>query len=158
MNMAIDYPIKLDIRLCPVWHSDPPKINIGVNGILEQTTLSQAQTFHYEYSASANSTITVELLNKTDADTVPDKGLDKAVIIESVSFFGITDPKFVWLGVYEPNYPEPWATEQRQQGVVLKQQLTNHNYISWNGKWTLTFTVPVFTWIHRVQNLGWVYG
>jgi hypothetical protein len=35
--------------------------------------------------------------------------------------------------------------------------LKNHTYLSWNGKWTLTFDVPVFTWIHRVQNLGWIY-
>lgn len=156
--MIINYPVKLDICLRPVWHNEPPEINIGVDSNISRVILTDTQNFHYEFNSTDQSIITVELLNKTDTDTIPDKGLDKAVVIESISFFGITDPKFVWLGVYEPEYPEPWATEQQQQGVVLKQHLTNHTYIGWNGKWTLTFTVPIFTWIHQVQNLGWIYG
>ena len=104
---------------------------------------------------SNTQTLTVELLNKTNDDTRPDSGLDKAVIIESISFFNITDNRFIWLGEYRPEYPEPWYSEQTVRPEPL---LKNHTYLSWNGKWTLTFDVPVFTWIHRVQNLGWIYG
>jgi hypothetical protein len=155
--MATDYPVKLEIRLRPIWHNLPPEINIGIDNNTEKVTLSTDQTFCFDFTASDTATLTVELLNKTDADTVPDKGLDKAVVIESIGFFGIADPRFVWAGVYEPVYPEPWATEQRNHGVVLQPQLTNQTYLAWNGKWTLTFTIPVFTWIHGVQNLGWIY-
>jgi hypothetical protein len=155
--MAISYPVELDIHLRSIWHNNPPEINIGINDDIQQIILSKDQIFHYEFISDKSSIITVELLNKTDADTVPDKGLDKAVIIESVSFFGISDPKFVWSGIYEPKYPELWATEQRDQGVVLKQRLSPHTYLGFNGKWTLTFSVPVFTWMHTVQNLGWIY-
>lgn len=152
--MAIDYPVKLDIHLRPVWHDNPPKINIGINDDIHQIILSEEHIFHYEFIANASSTLTVELLNKTDADTVPDKGLDKAVVIESVSFFDITDPQFIWQGVYEPNYPEPWYSEQTVKPEPL---LKSHTYLSWNGRWTLTFDVPVFTWIHKIQDLGWIY-
>ena len=155
--MAIDYPVKIDVHLRPIWHDNPPEINIGINDDIQRIILTDNQVFHYEFTANNTSTLTVELLNKTNADTVPDKGLDKAVVIESISFFGITHNRFIWQGVYEPNYPEPWATEQQDQGVVLKPQLTNQTYLAWNGKWRLTFTVPVFTWIHQVQNLGWIY-
>ena len=153
--MATDYPVKLDIHLRPVWHDNPPEINIGINNDIQRIILSEEHIFHYEFTADNPLTLTVELLNKTDADTRPDKGLDKAVIIESVSFFGITDPQFIWQGVYEPNYPEPWYSEQT---VKPKSLLKNHTYLGWTGKWTLTFDVPVFTWIHRVQDLGWIYG
>ena len=152
--MTIQYPVKLEIRLRPVWHDDPPEINIGVNNDTQRTVLTDDQTFHYEFTADNTATLSVELLNKTDADTVPDKGLDKAVIIESVGFFGILDDRFIWLGEYCPEYPEPWYSEQTVKPAPL---LKNHTYLSWNGKWTLTFTVPVFTWIHGVQNLGWIY-
>lgn len=155
--MNINYPVDIDIRLRPVWHNNPPEINIGINDNLQRVILSDATTFHYNIEESKSPTLTVELLNKTDADTIIEQGLDKAVIIESISFFNIADPRFIWMGVYTPDYPEPWATEQRNRGVVLKPQLSNQTYISWNGKWTLTFDVPVFTWIHRVQNLGWIY-
>ena len=153
--MAISYPVELDIHLRSVWHNNPPEINIGINDNIQQIILSQDQTFHYEFISDNTSIITVELLNKIDADTVPDKQLDKAVIIESVSFFGISDPKFAWAGVYEPKYPEPWYSEQTVKPEPL---LKSHTYLSWNGKWTLTFDLPVFTWIHGVQNLGWIYG
>ena len=150
--MSIDYPVVIDIHLRSVWHDNPPEINIGINNDIQRIILSENQTFHYEFDTDKSVVLTVELLNKTDADTV--NGLDKAVIIESVSFFGISDPKFAWAGEYRPEYPEPWASQQHE----LKSLLKSHTYLSWNGKWTLTFTVPVFTWIHQIQDLGWIYG
>jgi hypothetical protein len=154
MIMAIDYPVKLDIHLRSIWHDNPPEINIGINDDIQRIILKDNQTFHYEFTADNTSILSVELLNKTDADTIPDKGLDKAVIIESVNFFGIHDSRFVWAGEYQPNYPEPWYSEQTIKPAPL---LKSHTYLSWNGKWTLTFEVPVFTWIHQMQNLGWIY-
>ena len=153
--MIIDYPVKMAVCLQPVWHNDPPEINIGINDNIQRIILRDNQTFHYEFTANNQATLLVELLNKTDADTIPDKGLDKAVVIKSVSFFDITDNRFVWAGEYYPKYPEPWYSEQTVKPEPL---LKSHTYLCWNGKWTLTFDVPVFTWIHRVQNLGWIYG
>lgn len=156
--MTTKYPIKLSVSLRPIWHQDPPEVSVGINKNLTTISLTEASTINFDLCLSGSNDLVIELLNKTDADTVPDKNLDKAVVIEDVSFFGISDPKFVWLGVYEPVYPEPWATEQHDQGVVLKPQLTNQTYLGFNGKWTLTFEMPIFTWIHRVQGLGWIYG
>jgi hypothetical protein len=147
------YPVELEIHLRPVWHNEPPEILIGIDNEFEQTTLYTDKIFHYKFNASGSATLCVELINKTDADTIPDQGLDKAIVIESISFYGIVDPQFVWVGEYRPIYPEPWASTQPD----LKPVLTNHNYLGWNGQWTLTFDVPVFTWIHKVQNLGWIY-
>jgi hypothetical protein len=156
--MAIKYPIKIAVTLRPIWHQDPPRIRIGIGNNLTKIDLRETATINFDFESDSQCELSVEFLNKQDTDTVPEQGLDKAVIVESVSFFGISDPKFVWAGVYTPNYPEPWATQQRSQGVALKQHLTQHNYLSWNGKWRLTFTVPVFTWIHKTQDLGWIYG
>jgi hypothetical protein len=152
--MATQYPVKIDVQLRPIWHDDPPEINIGIDDDVQQIILTDNQRFHYEFMADNTSTLSIELLNKTDADTCPDKGLDKAVIIESISFFDIADNRFIWAGEYCPDYPEPWYSEQ-----IIKPEplLKNHTYLSWNGKWRLTFTVPVFTWIHNTQNLGWIY-
>ena len=156
--MAIKYPVKIAVTLRPVWHQDPPRIRVGIDNNLTEIDLRKNTTINFDFESDSACELSVEFLNKQDSDTVPESGLDKAVIIENVSFFGISDPKFVWAGVYTPNYPEPWATQQQSQGVALKQHLTPHNYLSWNGKWRLTFTVPVFTWIHQTQDLGWIYG
>ena len=152
------YLVKLDVTLQPIWHADPPRIQIGIDNDLRELVLTEATTINFEFTAVKDCQLIVELLNKTDADCIPEQNLDKAVVIESVDFFGIADPQFAWAGIYEPVYPEPWAQEQHDQGVALKEQLCPNTYLSWNGKWTLTFSVPVFTWIHRIQNLGWLYG
>jgi len=152
------YQVKIAVTLRPVWHNDPPKIRIGIDDVLSEMTLTDTTTINFDVDAIDKCKLTIEFLNKTNQDTIPDQNLDKAVLIESVAFFGISDPRFVWAGIYEPNYPEPWATEQQNLGVVLHPQVTNCNYLSWNGTWTLTADVPVFTWIHKVQNLGWIFG
>lgn len=140
------YPVKMSVTLRPV---DCPEILVGVNGNIASMRLTETTVLDYEFESIGSCQLTVELINQQASE---------AVVVENVSFFGIEDPKFAWTGVYEPIYPEPWATQQREKGVVLKPQLCPHTYIGWPGKWTLTFDLPVFTWIHRVQNLGWIYG
>ena len=144
--MVTQHLVKLSVTLRPV---DQPNVKVGVNGDILTVVLDKTQTMDFEFTSDRDCQLTVELVDKKDQE---------AVVVESVSFFGIKDPKFAWAGVYEPQYPEPWATQQHDLGVVLKQHLSPHTYLSWSGKWTLTFDVPVFTWIHRVQNLGWIYG
>jgi len=155
--MVMTYPVELSVRLRPVWHQDPPEIRIGVNRNLQTIQLLQLQDFEFCFDGQDHNFLEIEFLNKQDSDTVPELGLDKAVSIESVSFFGITDPKFGWRGVYSPRYPEPWAGQQRAAGVSLPAQLTNTTWMGWNGTWRLEFSAPVFSWIHQVQNLGWIY-
>lgn len=153
--MATQHLVKLALTLEPVWHQDPPRVRTGIDSNLTEIDIKETTTINFEFVASKSCNLIVEFLNKHDSDTVPDQGLDKAVIVKSVGFFDIEDPKFAWAGVYTPRYPEPWYSEQ-----VIKPNkiLTAHTYLSWNGPWTLTFDVPVFTWIHRIQNLGWIYN
>lgn len=152
------YPVKLALTLRPIWHNEPPLVRVGINNDFKQFELLETTTYEFEFQATGDCDLTVEFLNKKDTDTVPEHNLDKAVIIETISFFDIKDSRFVWAGVYEPVYPEPWATEQRMQGIIPPPKLLSHDYLSWNGKWTLTFQVPVFTWIHKIQDLGWIYS
>ena len=147
--MATPHLVKLAVTLSPVNHSRFISVTVSVDQNTTTIKLENSTTINFEYMANEISQLIVEL---------PDKQDQEAVIIDKITFFGIEDPRFAWSGVYEPQYPEPWASEQRSQGVALKPQLTAHTYLGWPGKWTLTFTVPVFTWIHQTQNLGWIYG
>lgn len=124
--------------------------NLIYNGLL-----SESQVFEIDNHLPNNEyRLSVEFLNKTDNDTDLITGADKAVIIDRIIFNDIEDNRFIWAGEYCPEYPELWYNNQ-----IIKPQplLKNLSYLGWNGKWTLTFTVPVFTWIHKVQNLGWIY-
>lgn len=148
--MDIMYPVKLSVRLNPIYHDDLPLVRIGVPGDIRTLYLDKPTLFDFEYIAENNSYLIVEFLNKTINDTDLNRNLDKAVIIEDISFFGISDPKFIWAGVYTPIYPD-YIIDQ-------PKTLNNITYLGFNGQWRLDFTMPVFTWIHQIQDHGWIYN
>ena len=147
--MATTYPVKMSISLKTDQADRPIPVRIGIDQNIAPIMIHGSTTINFEFDAHTSATITVEVFDKQGQE---------AVIVESMSFFGIDDPRFVWAGVYSPVYPEPWHTEQKQQGKLWEAQLAGHTYLSWPGKWQLTFDVPVFTWIHKIQNLGWIYS
>lgn len=89
--------------------------------------------------------IEIELKNKIDGN--------EHVLIDYVEFEGIQTDRIKWEGIYEPDYPEPWASQQTD----LQPTLKGVTHLGWNGVWRLRFTAPVFTWIHEVERLGWIY-
>jgi hypothetical protein len=147
--MDIAHLVKLSITLNTDRTHRPIPLRIGIDQQLELQEIQGPTTVNFEFETKKTSSLVLQISDKQDQE---------AVIIESVSFFGIEDPRFVWAGVYTPEYPEPWASQQRSKGVYLQPHLVNQDYLGWNGQWTLTFEVPVFTWIHKTQNLGWIYS
>ena len=151
-----DHRVWGDIVLEPIFHDDPPSIKVRLTDkeifsgrLLEQTSVK----FDTKLPEGVYN-LSVEFNNKTDRDVIPDLGLDKAVVIKSLTLAGVQSSKFVWSGVYVPNYPEPWYSQQNSRP---DERLINQTYLGWNGVWTLTFTSPIFTWIHKIENLGWIY-
>lgn len=152
--MNIKYPVELKIKLTPVFHADPPQGSLLVNNDVVDFVLTEPTIFDMSFDAINSGRLLLNFLNKTDADCNLAAGLDKAIKIDWISFFDISDPRFVWEGVYTPEYPEPWYS---QTSPRPQEQIKNTNYLGWNGTWCLNFDVPVFSWIHRVQSHGWLY-
>ena len=144
---GIDMLTKVAVTLSPKHSGVPPEVFVSVPGYIVRDTLWSTKRIELEFDAPFG-WLEIVFMNKPDTDP------DMAVIINSIEFFGISDPRFVWAGVYTPQYPEPWFSEQKEKPPVC---LTNQNYLGWNGKWRLDFSVPVFTWIHQTLNLGWIY-
>ena len=138
---------KVAITLTPVSNNVPPEVFVSVPGHVVHETLWRTKCIELEFNAAAG-WIEVVFMNKPELDDT------MAVVVDKVEFFGITDPKFVWAGVYTPVYPEPWYSQQIEKPPM---QIPQQNYMGWNGKWRLDFTVPVFTWMHKTLNLGWIY-
>jgi len=144
--MAIESPGNLKITLRPI---GKPWVRIGLDDYKQERQLETLTDFEYDFDATDQVCLSVEHFNKDAND------IETAVEIVDISFYGISDPKFVWEGVYCPAYPEPWFSEQNPQPAATLQGQT---YLGWNGVYKLEFTVPVFTWIHNILNLGWVYN
>ena len=143
--MAID--VKLRVALRPIGE---PVMEIRVHDHKQHGCLSEPTTVDIEFATDLPMAILeIEHLGKTDVDPTT------AIVIDSIDFFGIQDPKFAWAGVYYPNYPELWAS---QQLIKPPAEILGQTYLGWNGIYRLEFGVPVFTWMHRIQNLGWIYS
>jgi hypothetical protein len=143
--MAIEYQVKLRVRLKPIgrpW----VKVCVGDRHLTKQ--LEESTDFEYELDATDSITLSIEHFNKSELDP------DTAVEIINIEFFGISDPKFAWAGTYYPDYPKLWA---EQQQIYPESELHGQTYLGWNGIYKLKIEVPVFTWMHRTLNLGWIY-
>ena len=139
--MATEYPVKMCVTLEPV---GKPWIDIDVEGWGQIQRLTKTTDFDFEFDAQDRCCLKIKHFKKVDNDATT------AVIIKSISFFDIADPKFVWAGTYYPDYPEHYTDK--------KPALPGQDYLGWNGIYRLEFSVPVFTWIHQTLDLGWIYG
>jgi hypothetical protein len=139
--MITEYPVKMRVTLEPVGR---PWVIVEASSQGQLQQLVTATDFSFDFRADDGGYLKVTHFDKADHD------IDTAVIVKSISFFGIVDPRFVWAGVYYPDYPAHYPDKT--------SPLPGHGYLGWNGVYELKFTVPVFTWIHQTQSLGWIYG
>ena len=137
--MGTDHRVCMSLQLRPI---NQPRVLIIAGGNRIDKILTHPEEFEFDFVANDQVTVQIHHIDKLDSDS------DTAVEIVSVSFFGITNPQFVWAGVYTPNYPSH---------VTGPGELPGQTYLGWNGVWKLEFSVPVFTWIHQKLNLGWLY-
>lgn len=82
-----------------------------------------------------NSQLLVEMFDKQPNDPTT------AVIVKQVKLNDIEHIQNTYQGMYYPH----------------NKEAVKDTYIAWNGVWVLDFTVPVYTWMHQTQGLGWIY-
>ena len=157
--MDTDLRVTGSLQLTPVFWQNPPEVTVGCGiTILYQGPLTDHTAFVFDQNLGRGQhQLYVQYHNKTNADCCIDKGLDQAVKIHSIEFFDIVDDRFLDLGHYTPDYPQPWANQQIQQGIVLPDQIFGCRYLGWNGTWKLPFGVPIFSWMHEILHLGYIY-
>lgn len=133
--------VKLSVSLSPI---GKPWVGIRCGDYKKYQQLTSPTKFDIEFDTDLDQlSLFVEHAAKADYDP------ETAVVIDSVSFFGISDPQFVWSGIYYPDYPGHYPDKTTP--------LPGHSYLSWNGVYQLDFEVPVFSWMHQKLNLGWLY-
>lgn len=135
------YNTRIEIELEPV---GSPTVLITAGAVVEQASIDKAVIRTYNIDQEAGTLkISVEMLDKDDSDPTT------AIIIKSIKFNGIFSPKFLWTGTYYPRYPKHLIDKPKL--------LPGQTYLSWNGVYKLDVTVPIFTWMHQILELGWVF-
>lgn len=154
--MTKNFKTEISVLVYPVYHRDPPRVHWGLENI-ENYSMTIEQPVWLPITSNLDTgsyRFYIDFVNKQDGDCVPEKGLDKAIEIREFRFHGFAMQKFLWAGVYTPVYPQPWYD---QQDPPPPDQHAAATYLGWNGRWHLDFECPVFPWIHRTNNMGWVW-
>jgi len=128
------YKVQVEVLLEPV---ESPLVKVTCGTEIKMMRLSNGPSWTiFEFSQVAGpSQLIVELFDKHPNDPTT------AVIVKTVRLNGIEHIQNTYQGMYYPNDMEP----------------KRDNYLAWNGGWVLDFTVPVYTWMHKTQGLGWIY-
>lgn len=133
------YTVDLSILLTPVAN---PQCKISIGDQLQELSLVEPTWIDLQLQGSGPMQLVIEHHGKRNHDPTT------ALIIEEIKFDDISNPRFVWEGIYRPSYPYHMSGDE-----VLKY----HSYLGWNGIWTLDFSLPIYTWMHQIENLGWIY-
>ena len=107
--------------------------------------------FEHECEEDKLYQLVIKRSNKRNGQTVVnEKGdilKDQLLNIKTISIDDIDLGSLIYEGVYTPNYPEPWATQQKKQGHELKSSFTNVTQMGHNGTCTFGFTSPFYMWL-----------
>lgn len=150
---SFDVSIKVEVN--PIWHSDPPRISYGINNNLRELVIKKNQILNIKSRLPIGKhTLYINFINKLDSDCIPDQKLDKQIHIGKITIDGYSTSKFNHLSEYRPIYPEPWFS---QQLTVPPEVHFSPTILGLNGEWSLNFYSPVFPWIHKIEDLGWIW-
>ena len=153
--------LKFKLELYATMWDKPPVADIKINEKSffkeEITSTNDKPTiieFEHEFEEGKPYNLIIDRSGKNKRETVVEDGKivkDQLLHIKSIEIDEIDIGGLVYEGVYKPNYPEPWATQQAETGNKLPETLKNVTKMGHNGTWTFTFSSPFYMWL--LENL-----
>ena len=111
--------------------------------------------FEHEFTEGEGSELIINRSGKDENQTVVnDKGdllKDQLLHIKVIEIDEIDIGALVYEGIYTPQYPEPWASQQRAAGTELPESFKNVTCMGHDGKWAFKFESPFYMWL--LENL-----
>jgi len=154
--------LKFKLELYATMWDKPPHAEIMINdqshfegdisGTEEKPNIIE---FEHELEEDKEYNLILKRKGKERNQTViNDKGdilKDQLLHIKSIEIDEIDIGGLVYEGVYTPNYPEPWASQQREAGVDLQKSFKNVTQMGHDGEWKFSFASPFYMWL--LENL-----
>ena len=154
--------LKFKLELYATMWDQPPHAEILINDISHFTgdiagteDKPDVVEFEHEFTEGEKGELTIKRSGKTKGQTVINENgdvlKDQLLHIKSIEIDEIDIGALVYEGVYTPQYPEPWATQQRAAGVELQESFKNVTNMGHDGTWRFTFSSPFYMWL--LENL-----
>jgi len=154
--------LKFKLELYATMWDKPPHAEILMNGqshfngdITGTEDKPDLVEFEQELEEGKEYSLVINRSGKARNQTVVnDKGdilKDQLLHIKGIEIDEIDIGALVYEGVYTPEYPEPWATQQRETGVELRESFKNVTQMGHDGEWRFKFASPFYMWL--LENL-----
>ena len=153
--------LKFKLELYATMWDKPPIADIKINEksyFKEEITSTKDKPtiieFEYELEEGKSYNLIINRSGKNVTQTKIEDGKivkDQLLHIKSIEIDEIDIGGLIYEGVYKPEYPEPWATQQTEAGNKPPETLKNVTQMGHNGTWTFSFTSPFYMWL--LENL-----
>ena len=153
--------LKFKIELYATYWNKPPSAEIvcedkhfvgNITGTVDKPNVIE---FTQQFQGGQKVELIILRAGKGRGQTVLDNDgnviKDQLLHIKNIEIDDINIGALVYEGVYNPHYPEPWATRQKQAGVELPKSLKNVVAMGHDGEWRFTFSSPFYMWL--LENL-----
>jgi len=154
--------LKFKLELYATYWDKPPVAEISINsesqyqskitGTEKEPTVIE---FEKEFTEGEKYNLVISRSGKDTKQTVvnAEGGIEKDQLlhIKSIEIDEIDIGSLVYEGVYTPEYPEPWYSQQISAGNTPEKSFKNVTTIGHNGTWTLAFESPFYMWL--LENL-----
>lgn len=121
-----------------------PKMQLSIDKESISCTLDQGQNmivFSKDLSFGAH-----ELSIQKTGSSIFDAS--QMIIIDQIKIDGIDCQNFIWNSSrFCPVYPEPWASQQHELGVILQKNIVGETHLGHDGIWTLEFKSPFYQFL-----------
>jgi len=153
--------LKFKLELYATMWDKPPIADIKIAGksyFKEEIASTEDKPtiieFEYELEEGKSYNLIINRSGKNKRQTIVENEKiikDQLLHIKSIEIDEIDLGGLVYEGVYKPEYPEPWATQQTEAGNKPPETLKNVTQMGHNGTWTFTFESPFYMWL--LENL-----
>jgi hypothetical protein len=155
--------LKFKLELYATMWDKPPHAEILINDkshftgdITGTEDKPDVVEFEREFTEGEKCDFVINRTNKLPGQTIVEGSnnkilKDQSLHIKAIEVDEIDIGALVYEGVYSPEYPEPWASQQRQAGVEVPESFKNATQLGHNGKWRFTFKSPFYIWL--LENL-----
>lgn len=140
--------ITFEIFLNSQFDNIPPSADVYVDDELKWSGLINDPTYTIKFEHTLNFSVPHQLSIKRSNKSHQHNGQDQLLTLTKLKIDGVDVRNIMWSQSWnEPEYPEPWASQQRAQGIELEEKVLAETCWGHNGTWRLNFTSPFYRFI-----------
>lgn len=146
--------ILFEISLISDYWKDPPSLKITIDEAekFQGLIINESTVIKFTHDlAFGDHTLQMRRTGKTNQQIRKNENGEiegQDLKINYIKIDGVNIRNIIWTNsYYEPEYPEPWASQQRALGIELESHVLGETWLSHNGVWNLKFTSPFYRFL-----------